>query len=83
MKGLTGGFTGGLNITENLIQQELLIYLSTSIDSIKAKPKLWFTFLIVWTTINVSIFFWQNVWFYSFFQIRNINFRKKNMQSST
>lgn len=44
MKGLTGGFIGGLNIRENLIQQELLSYLSTSIDSVKAKPKLWFTF---------------------------------------
>lgn len=61
MKGLTGGFTGGLNIRENLIQQELLSYLSTSIDSVKANPKLWFTVLIVWTTTNVSIFFWQNI----------------------
>lgn len=56
MKGLTGGFIGGLNIRENLIQQELLSYLSTSIDSVKAKPKLRFTFLIVWPTINVSVF---------------------------
>lgn len=56
MKGLTGGFIGGLNIRENLIQQELLSYLSTSIDSVKAKPKLWFTFLIVCPTINVSVF---------------------------
>lgn len=56
MKGLTGGFIGGLNIRENLIQQELLSYLSASSDSVKAKPKLWFTFLIVWTTINVSVF---------------------------
>lgn len=56
MKGLTGGFIGGLNIRENLIQQELLSYLSASIDSVKAKPKLRFTFLIVWPTINVSVF---------------------------
>jgi len=40
MKDLTGGFTGGLSIRENLIQQELLSYHSTIIDSVKAKPKL-------------------------------------------
>lgn len=43
-EGLNWGFIGGLNIRENLIQQELLSYLSTSIESVKAKPKLWFTF---------------------------------------
>lgn len=54
MKGLTGGFIGGLNIRENLIQQELLSNLSISIDN--AKPEWQFTFLIVWTTIKDSIF---------------------------
>lgn len=44
MKSLTGGFISGLNIGENLIQQEQFNYLSTSIDHRKAKPKLRFTF---------------------------------------
>lgn len=54
MKGLTEGFIGGLNIRENLIQQELLSNLSISVDN--AKPEWQFTFLIVWTTIKLSIF---------------------------
>lgn len=77
MKSLTGGFISGLNIGENLIQQEQFNYLSTSIDHRKAKPKLRFTFWITWT-IYVSITMTECMILNSFFQDWSITFKKKN-----
>lgn len=80
MKGLTGGFIGGLNIGENLIQQELLSDLSISIDN--AKTEWQFTFFNCMDYHKCSVFLTECL-ILLILPNPKYNFRKKNMQSST